>query len=191
MKKQMLPQERLLWADAEAFLVSRPLFFLSRDVFSSQRPYRWTLAVAWSWTRAHVGTITSAGTTTSRPTPAPSSGTEAATATRTASTRRRSARGRVWWADQQVHSHESSPPYELHLCHSHLACQAANLSLLPLFLGCMQFPQPKWGQKNFIGSKCFWLFSCVFSLQEAEWRHLPYICCRYFKEGQLSTNYSS
>lgn len=46
---------------------------------------------------------------TSRPTRAPSSGTEAATATRTASTRRRSARGLVWRADQQVHLHDSSP----------------------------------------------------------------------------------
>lgn len=46
---------------------------------------------------------------TSRPTRAPSSGTEAATATRTASTRRRSARGLVWRADQQVHAHDSSP----------------------------------------------------------------------------------
>lgn len=140
--KQMLPQERLLWGGirwikgtetARHFSWSDPYFSSHVTSFPPQRPYLWTLAVAWSWTRARVGTITSAGTTTSRPTPAPSSGTEAATATRTASTRRRSARGRVWSADQQVHSHESSPPYEHHLCHSHLACQAANLSLFLSF----------------------------------------------------------
>lgn len=61
-----------------------------------KRPYRWTLAAGWFWTRELVETTTSAGTTTSRPTLAPSSGMEAAAATGTALTRRRSARGLVW-----------------------------------------------------------------------------------------------
>lgn len=70
--------------------------------FSPQRPYPWTLAAGWFWTRERVENITSAGTTTSRPTLAPSSGTEAAAATGTASTPRRSVREHVWSPESQV-----------------------------------------------------------------------------------------
>lgn len=90
--------------DSEALFVNLTLIFSIMWHLFLQRLFLWTLAAAWFWTRARVGTTASAGTTTSRPTPAPSSGTEAATATRTASTQRRSARGRAWSADQQVHS---------------------------------------------------------------------------------------
>lgn len=123
-KKQMLPQKWLLsdgirWAGhqrkrgGESFFYDLTFFFSPPIIwhFFLQRLCPWTLAVAWFWIRAHVGTITSAGTTTNRPTPAPSSGTEAVAATRTALTQKRSARGRVWSPDPQVHCHESSQPY--------------------------------------------------------------------------------
>lgn len=71
-------------------------------------PVLQTLDATYRWTRERVGSITSAGTMTSRPTLAPSSGTEAAMATTTASTPRRSARERVWSAVQQVHADDSA-----------------------------------------------------------------------------------